>query len=146
MVIMSKFAETLSALMAEQNLKAPALAKILNTNRSNVTRYLEGKRFPSYYNFIAIADYFSISTDVLLGRLDYTNDTTFLPALPFGTRLRQIMQETKTTQYRIELDLKISGANMYKWLNDITVPSVESLDKLADYMDISIDYLLGRIR
>ena len=146
MVIMSKFAETLSALMAEQNLKAPALAKILNTNRSNVTRYLEGKRFPSYYNFIAIADYFFISTDVLLGRLDYTNDTTFLPALPFGTRLRQIMQETKTTQYRIELDLKISGANMYKWLNDITVPSVESLDKLADYMDITIDYLLGRIR
>ena len=42
MVILSKFAENLSALMEEKNLNAPALGKILNMDRSNITRYLRG--------------------------------------------------------------------------------------------------------
>ena len=42
MVIMSKFAENLFSLMQEHNLNAPALAKLLNTDRTNITRYLRG--------------------------------------------------------------------------------------------------------
>lgn len=146
MVVLSKFAENLSALMAEKNLKAPALAKILNTDRSNITRYLQGKRFPLFQGFMAILEYFNVSADVILGRIDYTNETNFLPPAKFGERLRQVMEETNTTQYKIERDIKISGESMYSWLNGFALPTVESLDKLADYMDVSIDYLLGRIQ
>ena len=56
------------------------------------------------------------------------------------------MNETKTTQYRIERDLNISGSSMYNWLFNKTVPTVESLVRLAEYMDVSVDYLLGRVR
>lgn len=145
MIVLSKFAENLSALMAERDLNAPALAKILNTDRSNITRYLQGKRLPLFRGFIAIIEYFDVSADVLLGRLEYTNAKKFLPVAPFGERLRKVMHETKTTQYRIEHALNISGESMYSWLNNTTVPTVESLDRLADYMEISIDYLLGRV-
>lgn len=146
MIITFKFAENLAALMSEYNLKAPLFAKILCTDRSNITRYLQGKRFPSFPVFVGIIEYFNVSADVLLGRLDYTNDTSFLPIAPFGNRLREVMKETQTTQYRIEKDLKISGESMYGWLTNETSPTVESLDKLADYMDVTIDYLLGRIK
>jgi len=37
MVILSKFAETLLSLMEEKGLNAPALAKALGTDRSNIT-------------------------------------------------------------------------------------------------------------
>lgn len=55
------------------------------------------------------------------------------------------MNETKTTQYRIEKDLHISGGTMYNWLINKSLPNVENLVRLADYMDVSVDYLLGRI-
>lgn len=146
MDILSNFAENLAELMAERNLNAPALAKILKMDRSNVTRYLQGLRLPVFHGFIAIAEFFNVSADVLLGRTDYSSEAEFLPVLPFGERLRQVMNETKTTQYRIERDLNISGSSMYNWLFNKTVPTVESLVRLAEYMDVSVDYLLGRVR
>ena len=99
---LSKFAENLSALMEERGLNAPTLAKELKTDRSNITRYLQGERFPVFSGFIAIIDYFHVSADVILGLLDYSAQTDFLPILPFGQRLREVMNETGTTQYRIE--------------------------------------------
>ncbi len=77
MVILSKFAENLSALMEEKNLNAPALGKILNMDRSNITRYLRGERLPNYDLFIRIIEYFNVSADVLLGRLDYCDVQEF---------------------------------------------------------------------
>ena len=146
MVILSNFAENLSALMSEHNLKAPALAKALQTDRSNITRYLRGERFPVFYGFMAILEYFNVSADVLLGLCDYAPETEFLPRPPFGDRLRTVMNETKTTHYRIERETNISGASMYNWLFNKSVPTVENLVKLAKYMDVSVDYLLGRIQ
>ena len=146
MVIMSKFAENLSALIMEHDLNAPALAKIIKTDRTNITRYLRGERLPLFKVFISLIEYFNVSADVLLGRIDYCEVQSFLPIQPFGTTLRRVMSETKVTQYRIEKDLHISGGTMYNWLINKSLPNVENLVKLADYMDMSIDYLLGRIK
>lgn len=145
MIILSKFAENLATLMSEGNINAPALAKILKTDRTNITRYLRGERLPLFKGFVAIIEYFNVSADLLLGRTEYAEPRTFLPVQPFGTRLRKIMQETNTTQYRMEKDLRVSGATMYNWLINKSLPTVENLYKLADYMEVSVDYLLGRI-
>ena len=56
-----------------------------------------------------------------------------------------LMSETKTTQYRIERDTGISGASMYNWLFGKSIPKMESIVRLAEYMEVSVDYLLGRI-
>ena len=146
MVILSKFAETLFSLMAERELNAPALGKILNTDRTNITRYLRGERLPLFNGFVALVEFFNVSADVLLGRTDYCNTTDFLPVQPFSTTLRKALKETNTSQYRIEKELHISGGTMYYWLKGKSLPTVENLDKLADFMDVSVDYLLGRIK
>ena len=145
MVVLSKFAENLSALMQEHNLNAPALGKILNMDRSNITRYLRGERLPLYAIFTKLIEFFNISADVLLGRIDYCDTQKFHPIQPFGTTLRRVLQETKTTQYRVIKDLHISQATMYFWLLNDRLPTVEHLAQLADYLDLSVDYLLGRI-
>lgn len=145
MILLSTFAENLATLMSEGNINAPALAKILKTDRTNITRYLRGERLPLFKGFVAIIEYFNVSADLLLGRTEYAEPQTFLPVQPFGTRLRKIMQETNTTQYRMEKDLRVSSATMYNWLINKSLPTVENLYKLADYMEVSVDYLLGRI-
>ncbi len=145
MVILSKFAENLSALMQEKNLNAPALGEILNMDRSNITRYLRGERLPNYHLFIRIIEYFNVSADVLLGRLDYCDVQEFQPVQPFGATFRKVLDETHISQYGIQKNLHFSSATTHAWLNNIRMPSIEHLEQLADYMDVSVDYLLGRI-
>ena len=145
MVILSKFAENLSALMEEKNLNAPVLGKILNMDRSNITRYLRGERLPNYHLFIRIIEYFNVSADVLLGRLDYCDVQEFQPVQSFGATFRKALEETHTSQYELQKNLHFSSATTHAWLNDIRIPSIVHLDQLADYMDITVDFLLGRI-
>ena len=142
---LSNFAENLSSLMSEHHLKAPALAKLLKTDRSNITRYLRGERLPTFRNFIIILEFFNVSADVLLGLTDYAQETNYYPLPLFGERLGAVMQETNTTQYALEHELHISGSCVYHWLKNQSLPSVENLVKLATFMDISVDYLLGRV-
>ena len=142
---MSKFAENLFLLMQEHNLNAPALADLIKTDRTNITRYLRGERLPLYDVFTKLIEFFNVSADVLLGRLDYCDIEEFHPIQPFGTTLRRVLEETNTSQYRVIKDLKISQATMYYWLLNERLPTVEKLDMLADYLDLPIDYLLGRI-
>ena len=146
MVILSKFAENLSALMQEHNLNAPALGEKLSTDRSNITRYLQGKRLPSYPLFVKIVEYFNVSADVLLGRLEYCDVQTFHPVQPFGETLRRALNETHTSQYKLQKYLHFSSATTASWLANDSVPSMEHINELADYLDVTVDFLLGRIR
>ena len=144
MDILSKFAETLASLMTEKGLNAPALAKILETDRSNVTRYLAGKRLPLFHGFVKTIEFFNVSADVLLGLKDYTEITKFSPVKNFGERLREVMAETKTTQYALHKSKNFSSASIHNWLTGKDLPTVEKLVLLARHMDCSVDYLLGR--
>ena len=142
---LSKFAENLFLLMQEHDLNAPALADLIKTDRTNITRYLRGERLPLYNVFTKLIEFFNVSADVLLGRLDYCDVKEFHPIQPFGTTLRRVLEETNTTQYRFIKDLHISQSTMYYWLLNERLPTVEKLDMLADYLELPIDYLLGRI-
>jgi len=146
MVILSKFAETLLSLMEEKGLNAPALAKALGTDRSNITRYLHGQRLPSFQVFINLIEFFNVSADVLLGVSDYAQSTEFLPLPPFGAQLRTIMQATHTTQYALKKEAGFSSASIHNWLTGQDFPSPDKLVRLADHMAVSVDYLLGRVK
>lgn len=138
------FAERLSEMMTEHGINAPALADVLKTDRSNITRYLRAEQSPYFELFVKMIDFFVISADYMLGISDYSPSEGFKKAKPFAEQLRLVMQGAKVTQYRMEKDLHISGSVMYRWLNGQSLPTVESLAKLAEYMDCSVDFLLGR--
>lgn len=144
MIILSKFAENLFSLMQEHNVKAPALGKILNTSRTNITRYLRGERLPLYKGFVGIIEYFNVSADVILGRTDYCKEETFRQIQPFGDTLRRVLEETHVSQYKIQKELHFSTATIYNWLVNKSLPSVDNMDKIADFLDVTVDYLLGR--
>ena len=132
--------------MEERNINAPVLAKMINVHRTSITRYLRGERLPNYEDFVAIIEYFNVSADVLLGRIDYCDVTTFHPIQPFGTVLQQAMRDADVSQYRIQKDLHFSSATTSSWINNKKLPAMDRIDKLADYLEVSVDYLLGRIR
>ncbi len=144
MDIMSIFSERLKELMEERELNAPALARAIGTDRTNITRYLRGERLPSYITFAALISYFGCAADFLLGRVEFPPQKQFGSVCPFSTTFRTLLARTGTSQYALEHATHISGALVYNWLTGKTLPSLENLLALADFLSCSVDTLLGR--
>ena len=59
--------------------------------------------------------------------------------------LLRLVAESGKTNNEIELELGIAGSTISKWKKmGSPNPGVLTLGKLADYFDVSIDYLVGR--
>ena len=62
----------------------------------------------------------------------------------FAEVFEQLLQNTNTSSYKLTQDTGIHNGLISKWRTGGSVPSAENLIKLADYFDVSVDYLLGR--
>lgn len=65
-----KFGQRLSNLRNEKGLTQKELAEIFGTTERNIRFYEGGDRHPSFDGLIAIAEYFGVSIDYLVGRTD----------------------------------------------------------------------------
>lgn len=59
-------------------------------------------------------------------------------------RLFDLMVEKNINAKKISDDTGISTGNISDWKSGRSKPSIEKLELLADYFDVSVDYLLGR--
>ena len=73
---MANFQSVLKSLRKSKGLTQDDLAKALKVSRSTIGMYENGSREPDYETTEAIADYFNVDIDYLLGR---TDKTTILP-------------------------------------------------------------------
>lgn len=68
---MNKFGERLIGLRTEKNISRLQFAKTLNVSVRLVCYWENNQRECDFDTLIAIADYFAVSIDYLLGRTDY---------------------------------------------------------------------------
>ncbi len=140
-----KIGERLTELMTERGISNKELAKVLGVSLGTVGYWKKGKNNMRLPQFIAIADYFNCSLDFLAGRSETVIDFIPKERPPFYTRLKHILADKKITKYRINTETKIKSSHFADWKNG-TEPQIHSLIELADYLDVSLDYLLGRDR
>lgn len=62
----------------------------------------------------------------------------------FKNRLRSLRREKKQTQAQVGTAIGIGERHYQKFEAGDNFPNVENLCALADYFDVSLDYLLGR--
>lgn len=55
----------------------------------------------------------------------------------------QLMKSRKLSAYKVSKDTGITQATLSRWKNGRVSPSLETLQTLADYFDVSLDYLTG---
>lgn len=67
---MADFETRLKSLRNERNLNQSEVAEELGIARTTYANYEQGTRFPGKENLIAIAEYFGVSIDYLLGETD----------------------------------------------------------------------------
>ena len=70
---MSKFSEKFKELRKSRNLSQQELADYLHTSKSSVNMYERGEREPGLEMLEAIADYFNVDMDYLIGKADVAN-------------------------------------------------------------------------
>ena len=137
--------ERLTELMNEKVINNKELAEILGVSPHTVGIWKKGRNNMRLPQFIAIADYFNCSLDFLAGRSETVIDFIPKKCPPFYERLREILKRNNITKYRVNADTKIKSSHFVDWKNGAE-PQIHSLIELADYLDISLDYLLGRDR
>ena len=62
----------------------------------------------------------------------------------FCERLKKLMEEKNLSRRRLEEATGLSNQVISYWLLEKRVPSLHSLDVLADYFGVTIDYPVGR--
>ena len=100
---------------------------------------------PKVSVLIRIADRFGVSLEYLLAR---TENDRFLKAEPSKTFQARLIflkeQKGLPSFYALADRVHIHKSNISQWLIKNYLPDLESLEILADYFGVSLDYLLGR--
>ena len=60
-------------------------------------------------------------------------------------RILELIKQKKITEYRVMKDCSLQTNTFTYWKNGRSTPNIDTLIKLANYFNVSIDYLVGRI-
>lgn len=62
----------------------------------------------------------------------------------FRIILKKLREENKISQQKLANELKVSQSTVGMWENGKNKPEFDTLIKIADYFNVSVDYLLGK--
>ena len=133
------FSERLRALRKEKKLKQKDMAELLQCAERNYQRLEYGKTNVTATTLMFLCDYFNVSADYILGRTDCME-----PLQTMAARIRSLREQNGLTQKNMAEILGCTPSNYQKIeYGKINIPTT-TLAFLADYFNVSADYLLGR--
>lgn len=90
---MPKFNERLKQLRQEADLSQAEFAKQIGTSKSSVNMYERGEREPGIETLEAIADYFNVDIDYLLGKSDHRSKSAWLEEIDRSVDLESLRSQ-----------------------------------------------------
>lgn len=139
----ASFGERLKELLIEKEIKPSVFAKKLDIDLSLVYKYFKNVCKPSLINAINIAEFFNCSLDFLLGLTETYENTNYRFNKDFSIRFKTLLKEYSISRYRLEKYLNINHQRLDDWYYGKSLPSIDRVIILADYLDCTIDYLVG---
>lgn len=94
----------LKDLREDHDLTQAQLAEIVHQSKSNISKYENGQVEPNIQTIIALAEYFHVSTDYLLGVSDVKNPRSISKdaldgAIRKSEELHQLLQELRSSYF-----------------------------------------------
>lgn len=139
-----QFQKRIKSLIDEQDLNKNEFAKAAGVNKEIITRATVYGIVPSVKSLIKLADYLELPLSYLLGESD---DKDFYPidkSTTFYERLKELTEEEGIKYSTLSSTMTFAKNSIYEWIRTNSLPSLDYLKELAEYFDVSIDYLLGR--
>lgn len=143
--IMNNFANRLIELMNENELGARELAVLLNlANTSTIYKWRNNRQYPLLNMAIKLADIMNCTVDYLIGRSDHYEPNSYSPCPLFSQQLRKSLEQCSKSQNNLLKFADISAHSLNNWIHNIGSPNIDSAVKIANYLTISLDELVGR--
>lgn len=128
-------------LLKQQGKKQKDLTDYLGVSKNLFTDWKSG-RIKSYQKYLPqIADYLECSVDYLLGR-EESGDAEVKKLIT--DRIQDLADQKNITIAKLLKDINLSPSSFSMWKKRGTSPKAETVQKIADYLGCSVDYLLGR--
>lgn len=143
----TEIGERIKALRLKNGLTLDEVARKIGVNNATVSRWETGEIKAIGSDKIgALADILGTTTEYLLGRSNNTERTKKLSRydMPFPTRLRELLNRPGETQGKLAEAIGVQRQSIGQWKDGITSPDINAFNKIADYYNVSADYLLGR--
>lgn len=140
---LSIFGERLSELLFDKNITNKEFATEINVHVTTVQRWKRNSKYVFLSQLLNIVNYLNCSIDFITGRSETIIDYTPNECPPFYEQFRKVLKEKSVSRYRMDKDTKIKDSYFTQWKNG-KEPHLLSLIEIANYLDISIDYLVGR--
>ena len=144
MSISNVFQNRITELVEDCEVKKSELPNLIGVDYRSLSNALNYGIIPTPRILIRIADYFNVSIKYLLGT---SNDEYFSKSKvksDFKTSFDFLCKENNITFYKVSKDLHFDQSYITRWFNKNYLPSLELLDLISDYFEVSVDYLLGR--
>ena len=138
-----KTGERITELMTICGTDNKTFAKAMGVNVSTVGRWKSNAKYMRLAQAVKIAEYFGCSLDFLFGRTEEMLDFSPCPCPPFYPHLRELLKKKGVSRNQINQETRIKSSHFVDWKNGAD-PHILSLIELADYLDISLDILVGR--
>ena len=142
------FSKKLKTLREENSLSMDVLVELYNKrfnarmNKSTLSRYENGTQEPIYTVVINLAKFFNVSVDYLTCADTSGQQHAKHINLTFGSKLKDFRKKAGLTQSDLASKLNLSKSNISKYESGEIQPSLQTLAKLSDIFETSVDYLL----
>lgn len=143
-ILRKNIKESLQDLMLKNDLNLVSFSREIKIEYKTLANYAQGVFAPNLKNAIKIVDFFGCSLDFLVGisdEEDFGNYST--PTLNFYEIHKKELKSQNITHYRLTKDTDINVNDVAKWKTG-SIPTLYNLIKIADYLGVSIDSLIGR--
>lgn len=131
--------ERYEKLLKENNITNYRVSKDTGITQTTLSSWKKGRITPKTDTLRKIADYFGVSLDYLTGA---TEDQVKPSNVEFGLRLRYLRNEKKLTEEDLGKVLGQTKFNISNYEVGRQQPDNETLKALANYFNVSVDYLL----
>jgi len=122
------------------------IAKSIGLNSTaNISRWASGKVLPSVKYSLKLAKLFDCTLDYLFGRTNTMDSFKNLKTVDFAIHLQELLNERKITKYKLFKDLNLTKGHETSWFKQKRTPTTANYLRLADYLNISVDELVGRV-
>ncbi|VIQ83156.1 Cro/CI family transcriptional regulator [Streptococcus pneumoniae] len=150
---MEKFHEKLKMLRKKKGLTQQEVAELVHVERGVYTNWELGNRNPNYENLSMLACVFDVSIDYLLGDYLEISKERYLKIKEsylmktsnvFPQRLKELRLKKGLTQTELGEKVGVKQSTFTNWENGKREPNFETIIKIADLLEVSLDWLFGR--
>lgn len=141
-LILSNFKSNVIEVLDEKKIPIKDFCEMCGFGKNMV--YDLDKHLPKIDNAAKIADSLNVPLDFLVGRTDICENLARKSDLScFVPNIEKVLKELKISKNKFYKDLNFSNNRLSCW-NKGVIPYLDTVIKIADYLKVSVDYLIGR--